>query len=296
MSTDHPALWRLAITVPADQVPGFEAALDGVCGALTALETHEGGPWRIEGYTDVAPDEDAIRAGLALAAAAMQTDPPTLEVEFLTPRDWLAENLATFAPLHIGRFFIYPSHFDGHPPGGAIPFCIDAGMAFGSGTHPTTATCLRAMIDLSRRAPAARILDMGCGSAILSLAAARLWPAAVLGVDIDPASVTVATRNIADNRLKDRVRAVCGNGYRTHAVRRAAPFNVIVANVLARPLIGMAGDTAAAVRPGGTVILSGLLAKDAAWVAGHHRARGLRLVDRYRHDDWVTLVMERPAP
>ncbi len=286
-------LWRLSLTVAQEHVPAFDAVLEGVCGAVSSFGDDDI-PWVIEGYTDIAPDEDAIRDGIAMTARALGIDPPTLDIELLTPRDWLAENLATFAPLRIGRFFIHPSHYDDALPASSIPFCIDAGTAFGSGTHPTTETCLRAMIDLSKTYRAGRVLDMGCGSAILSLAAAKLWPARVLAVDIDPEAVTVSRRNIAANRARHRVRAMRGVGYRCDAIRRDAPFDIIVANVLARPLIKMADDAARALAPGGALVISGLLARDAAWVAAHHRARGLVLQRRYRLDDWATLVFRRP--
>jgi len=272
---------------------GFETAFEGICAAVSSFGD-ETTPWRVEGYTDREPDQTAIEGGLAMAAEATGIEPPALTIEFLTPRDWLAENLAAFEPLRIGRFFIYPSHYEDAPPPASIAFKIDAGTAFGSGTHPTTGTCLKALADVAKSRNVSRALDLGCGSGILAFAIAKLWPTDVLAVDIDPEAVRVTKQNAIDNQLRGRVRVATSVGYQSDIVHEAAPFDLIVANVLARPLIGMAADTASRLAPGGTVILSGLLERDAAWVASRHRAHGLVFVRQWLLNDWATLVMRKP--
>lgn len=286
-------LWRLEVTVPQHAVAAFETIFEGVSVAVTSMGD-DGIPWRVEGYTDAEPDTGAIEAGLAMAAGATGIDTPKLGVEFLTPRDWLAENLAMFEPLRIERFFVYPSHYDGALPAACIPFRIDAGTAFGSGTHPTTGTCLSALADIAKSRRIARALDLGCGSGILAFAIARLWPAHVVAVDIDPEAVRVTRRNIADNNLTGRIDARRSVGYRHDNVRRNAPYDLIVANVLARPLMTMAAETARALAPGGTVVLSGLVERDARWVMARHRAHGLVFEKQWRKDGWSTLVMRKP--
>lgn len=288
-------LWRLEVTVPKHAAAAFEMILEGVSVAVTSFGDDDI-PWRVEGYTDVEPDTAAIETGLAMTAAAVGIDAPRLNVEFLTPRDWLAENLAMFEPLRIGRFFVYPSHYDGALPAACIPFRIDAGTAFGSGTHPTTGTCLQALAEIAKSRTIARALDLGCGSGILSFAIARLWPARVLAVDIDPEAVRVTRRNTRDNKLAGRVDTHQSVGYRSNTVRRGGPYDLIVANVLARPLIGMAADTARMLAPGGTVILSGLLDRDARWVVSRHKAYRLSFETQRSQDGWSTLVMRKPAP
>lgn len=286
-------LWRIDVAVPKSAVAAFETAMEGICVAVSSFGEDEG-PWRVEGYTDREPDKSSLDAGLALAAKATGIAPPKVEIEFLTPRDWLSENLAGFTPIRVGRFFIYPSHYDGDIPPAAIPFCIDAGTAFGSGTHPTTETCLRALAKIAKTRTIGNALDLGCGSGILAFAIAKLWPASVLAVDIDPEAVEVTRRNARDNELRGRIRARLSTGYQSDAVRGAAPYDLIVANVLARPLIAMAGDTWRALAPGGHLVLSGLLARDAAWVAARHRAFGLRRIDTMIRNDWATLTFKRP--
>ncbi|MEX0695198.1 MAG: 50S ribosomal protein L11 methyltransferase [Rhodospirillales bacterium] len=286
-------MWRLEVTVPKAAVAAFESVFEGVTLAVTSFGD-DGIPWRVEGYTDTEPERTAISAGLAMAAEATGIETPALNIEFLTPRDWLAENMAGFQPLHLGRFFIYPSHFAGPIPPASIAFRIDAGTAFGSGTHPTTGTCLNALAEIARSKDVRHALDLGCGSGILAFAIARLWPAQVLAVDIDPEAVRVTRRNARDNHLSDRIAVRQSVGYRSEAVRRSGPFDLIVANVLARPLIGMSRDTAKALSPGGTVVLSGLLDRDAHWVAARHRAQGLIFERQWRRDGWSTLVMRKP--
>jgi len=290
---DPQPLWRLEVTVPKHAAPAFEMMLEGVSAAVTSFGDDDI-PWRVEGYTDIEPDTASIEAGLAVTAAAVGIAPPALSIEFLTPRDWLAENLAMFEPLRVGRFFIYPSHFEGTLPPACIPFRIDAGTAFGSGAHPTTGTCLSAIADLAKAASVTRALDLGCGSGILAFAIARLWPAHVLAVDIDPEAVRVTRRNARDNHLRNRIDTRLSVGYASDAVREAAPYDLIVANVLARPLIGMAPDTVRHLAPGGTVVLSGLLDRDARWVVSRHRAMGLVFERQWRKDGWATLVMRKP--
>jgi len=290
-------LWRLEVTVPKSAVLAVEGIFEGIALAVTSFgddDTPEI-PWRVEGYCDYEPDREAITAGLAYAAAATGITTPALTIEFLTPRDWLAENLAGFEPLRIARFFIYPSHYDGPIPAAAIPFCIDAGTAFGSGTHPTTGTCLKALSALAKSTPVNQALDLGCGSGILSFAIASLWPAHVLAVDIDPEAVRVTRRNIRDNKLRGRIEAQQSVGYQSDAVRRRQPFDLIVANVLARPLIGMSRATAQALTPGGKVVLSGLLERDVRWVTARHRAQGLVFERQWLQDGWATLVMRKPT-
>ncbi len=292
MGSDGIPLWRLEVTVPEHAVLAFEGILEGICGAVTSFGD-DNVPWRVEGYTDVAPDTDAIEDGFAMAAQAVGIEAPKLTVEFLTPRDWLAENRAGFEPLLAGRFFIHPSHFEGDVPAATVPFCIDAGTAFGSGTHPTTATCLLALQALAKFRTAQTILDLGCGTGLLAFAARHLWPARVLAVDIDPEAVRVAKLNARLNQIGPGVTIVRSVGYRNSAINRFAPFDIIVANVLARPLIGMAGDTARAMQPGGHIVLSGLMERDVAWVAQHHRARGFRLQEIWHQDGWATLVLQK---
>ena len=294
VADDPVPLWRLELTVPQVAVLAFEELLSGNCVAVSSFGD-DGTDWRVEGYTDREPDEAALKDGLAVTASVFDLPTPALKIEFLTPRDWLADNLSSFEPIHVAGFFIYPNHFDGRFPPAATPLLIDAGTAFGSGTHPTTATCLIAMAALAKHRMIGNVLDLGCGSGILAFAAATLWPGPVIATDIDPEAVRVARANAQINHLGHKVTTICSNGFRHKSIRANAPYDLIVANVLARPLMSMAGDAVTALARGGHVILSGLMTRDAPWVVAKYGARGLVLCDRWSQDGWTTLMMRKPT-
>jgi ribosomal protein L11 methyltransferase len=292
-------VWRISLTIPAAAVEAFEAAFEPYTDAFLCFEIDDGpqaGLWKVDAYNDGEPDLPRLRAAVALAAAATGRAEPALDIVHEPPRNWLAENLQTFHPIGAGRFFVHGSHFEGRPPWGREPLMVDAGTAFGSGEHQSTYGCLLALDDLARRdhplkVGHGRALDMGCGSGILALAMARHWKIPVVATDIDAESVRVTRVNARLNGLARYIEAFPGDGFTTRRVGAAGPYDVICANILARPLCAMAKDLAAALAPGGRVILAGLLARQEAMVVAAYRAQGLRLVRRYSLAPWVTLVL-----
>ena len=159
--------------------------------------------------------------------------------------DWLARTAEGFPAQPIGRFWVHGSHIAGPPPAGTLPIRLDAGLAFGSGEHASTQGCLLALERLASRRRFRRILDLGCGSGILAIAAARLWPARVIAADNDPVAVGVARANALSNGVGHRIRALASEGYRNPLVRAGGPYELIVANILADPLCELARATAA---------------------------------------------------
>ncbi len=286
-------LWRIRVAAPGAAADAFEAAIEQFCTALTRTEG-DGGRWRLEGLCATRPDPATLAIAVELAAAAEGMAVPEVQVEAVAPRDWVADNLAQFPPIAIGRFFIHGSHFDGPPPPSRIGLWVDPAVAFGSGRHGSTSGCLVAIGHLSRRR-FARALDMGCGSGILAIAMAKAWRVPVVAADIDAASVGVTRTNARLNGVGDRVRAVRADGYAAPLVRRLRPFDLVVCNILARPLKRMARDLSAHLAPGGIAVLSGFLTRDGDDVLAAHRAVGLRLRRRITIDDWQTLIVERPA-
>lgn len=290
MWSESAAAWRVSLTVPAPAQDLFEAALQQLKGAILA-EPPKAGMLRLEAYCATPPDRARLVAGLSAAAASAGVDVPTPEVESLTAADWVAESQRALPPVRAGCFYICGSHIADPPPAGAIAIRIDAGLAFGTGLHESTRGCLHALTGLVKRRRVRRALDMGCGSGILAIAAAKLWACPVVAVDNDRCAVQVARENGRKNGVAALVAAAYGNGYRSDAAARLAPYDLIVANILAAPLCAMARDLKRSLNPGGVAVLSGLLASEQARVLARHRAQGFRLEQRICLDKWVTLVL-----
>ena len=277
-------VWR--VSAEAADAKAAERAAEAVaalCAAVSAFETAPGGAWLVEGFSDAAPDRTALAAALGIA----------FRVERLPPRDWVRENQESFPPRRIGRYFVYGSHHRGGVPAGAIGLLIDAATAFGTGEHATTSGCLRVIDALARRRRFRRILDMGTGTGILAIAAAKSWARPVLAVDIDHGSVRVARTNFRRNGVAGRVSAEWSRGYRSRRVSARRPYDLVLANILARPLAAMAHDLRAALLPGGVAVLSGLIEWQVPFVLAAHRLQGLCLVRRLVIDGWTTLELRR---
>lgn len=285
-------LWRIAFAVRPETAEALADALEPFCVSVSWYEV-TAKDWRVEGIAVAEPDRDAVVNALGQAAWRLGIAAPRLHVGPVPPADWAAANLSTFNPVTVGRYFVHGSHFRGAVPPGRIALALDAGMAFGSGEHATTAGCLAVLDNLARRRRFSNALDLGCGSGILAFAMARTWPARVLAVDIDPEAVAVARENARRNRLAPRIRFAVGNGMKAPLVRARAPYDLIVANILARPLVRMAGAVASALTPGGIAVFSGLIEADAPWVEAAARLHGLGRVRRVVRDGWATLALRR---
>ncbi len=245
----------------------------------------------IHGFSDHQPDETTVEIALTEAAKACGAALPEFDISRIANRNWVAENIKQFPPQTAGRFFVFGSEYNGPVPAGKLGLCIPAGIAFGSGDHGSTLGCLRAIDSLRDRA-VNRALDMGCGSGILSVAIAKRWPATILAADFDPDAVMVTAANAARNGKTKSIRAIKATGY-AHRTVISSSYDLIVSNILARPLMRMAADLAHHLLPGGTAILSGLLLKDGYQVLAAHRRQGLILHDRIVVDGWLTLVMKK---
>ncbi len=289
-----PSGWLVSITVAKAHLALFEAALDGLCDALQTGDVADGAIWRLAGYSSARPDTAELTVRLAVAAAAAGIAAPEADVRPVTDTDWVADYQARTGPVSCGVFFIRPGHVRSMVPGRAIAITLDAGLAFGTGEHQSTSGCLEAFEGLRRR-NIGRVLDMGCGSGILSIAAAKLWKAWVLAVDSDPTAVGVAQDNIRINRVASLVTVTESEGFEAPAIVRRGPFDLIAANILAGPLIAMAGELAAHMAPRGTLVLSGLLRDQEREVAGACRKHGLAVSARIHKQDWSTLMLGRVA-
>jgi ribosomal protein L11 methyltransferase len=287
-------LETVAVDVPESALETFEAALGSVCATVGFFRDDATGLWRVEGVKEVGVNDPALEAALALAAAASGAEAVVSRTP--TPVEgWLARTYASFPEQHIGRrFAVRGTHLSGPATPGRITLTLDAGIAFGSGEHGSTRGCLRALERVAHRRPQ-RILDLGTGSGILAMAAAGLLHRRVLATDIEPWSVRVAQQNAVLNGLGPMVRARLSDGWRHPAVRTGRPYDLVFANILARPLCRMARDLAVGLAPGGTAILAGLLDSQARGVLAAHRRHGLRLQGVLREGPWTTLILRRAA-
>jgi ribosomal protein L11 methyltransferase len=272
-----------------DAAEAVLAALDEAAETVAAFETSPG-EWRLEAYPQSSVLTPALSAQLALAAVTAGGELHELREEKLPARDWLAENQLAFPPVRVGHFFIYGSHHRGGVPAGALGIMLDAATAFGTGEHPSTRGCLLALEALADRRPIGHPLDIGTGTGILAIAAAKLLRRRVLASDIDAGSVGIARHNVARNGVADLVRVEHAVGYRDRALRRHG-YDLILANILARPLAVMAVDLARHLAPSGRAVLSGLLRWQEAIVLAPHRALGLALENRIVISGWSTLIL-----
>jgi ribosomal protein L11 methyltransferase len=296
MSRRQPApLETVSVTVPEDALEVFEAALSSACTTVGFFRDEASGEWRVEGVRHALGNDTELAAALALARGLTGLDPP-LERSPTPAEGWLARTLAGFPEQLIGRrFAVRGTHITTPPPAGRIVLNLDAGLAFGSGEHGSTRGCLLALESVAWRRPR-RILDLGTGSGILAIAATRMLRRPVLATDIEPWAVRVARENAAANGAGRMITAVLADGWHDARVRRAGPFDLVFANILARPLCTMARDFALHLSAGGTAILSGLLQSQARGVLAAHRRRGIVLERMIQEGAWTTLVVRRGGP
>jgi ribosomal protein L11 methyltransferase len=270
------------------------AALDEPPTLVTSEET--GGGWRLDGYFEAKPSKGDLGAIAALAPSTKAKP----KLERLGDEDWLTLSQAGIEPIQAGRFFVHTPTHRNAAPHDTVAFEIDAGRAFGTGQHETTTGCLIALDRLKANgAVFGQIADIGTGTGLLAFAALRLWPSArAIASDIDPVAIEVAAENAAINRVPvgrgpGRCELVVAPGLDHRRLIVRAPYDLIIANILAGPLIELAPDIAGALAPGGRLILAGLLDAQADRVAAAYARRGLRLGGRIERGDWPTLILRK---
>ncbi|PHO02932.1 50S ribosomal protein L11 methyltransferase [Rhodobacteraceae bacterium 4F10] len=246
------------------------------------------GLWEIGGYFIEAPDE----AGLALLAVAFGAKP--FAVSELPETDWVAKVKRELAPVEAGRFFVYGSHDADKVPDNSEPLLIEAAMAFGTGHHGTTLGCLKGLDRLANAGFVGQnVADIGCGTAVLAMGAARIWPNTVLASDIDEVAVEVALANVTANGLEGRVHCVEAAGFGHPDLKAKSPYDLIFANILKAPLVDLAPDMGANIAQGGHAILSGILNEQADDVVAAYDAAGFDVHTREEIGEWTTLTLTR---
>lgn len=263
-------------------------------------EADKPGGWTVEAYYAAPPDIDAIRAavaeGLQRDASAASLDPSALKIScaHVPDENWVALSQSALPPVLAGRFTIYGSHDRATQGYKQSAIEIDAGEAFGTAHHDTTLGCLLAIDKLAHSLAFNTVLDLGCGSAVLAIAAARAIPEAhILASDIDPQATQVARANVKNNGETRRIKVITATGFAHPTLMRPGQFDLIIANILAGPLILLARDMARALESGGVAILSGILTEQAAEVIAAYRAAGFQVAEHKRLTEWSTLVLQR---
>lgn len=285
--------WQISLTATAGSFKAFELAIEPFCEGVSCFPVSDESIWQVTGFARTEPNKTDVTKAVEILAASVNIPVPVVKISPVEERDWETESFANFPPIRIGRYYIYGSHETDTPPHGFTALRLNAGPAFGTGRHASTMGALWALDDMARRYQFRRILDMGSGSGILSMAIARTWHTNVIASDIDPRAAKTCNENIHDNGLKTAIRPVCANGYQNRIITRQSPYDLIVSNILANPLCAMAGDLMRHLAPGGLAILGGFLTHDWRRVSMAHREWGLTFVRRYEIDDWQTLVMKR---
>ncbi len=285
---------QVAFELPFGAAEQLENSFDDIALSTSAFELDEvQNFWQCELLFDAPPDMAEITRRVALLAMMSGVKTPPMTTGIIQQQDWLALVAQNFPPLMIERFYVHGSHIKDIPPVGSIRIQVEAGAAFGSGEHGTTRTCLQALVWVAKRMQPNKVLDMGTGSGILAIAAAKLWNTDILAVDIDPIAVAVTAENVKINRETASIATGVSDGYKSKVVKEFGACELVVANILARPLIKFSAELARTLTPGGYCVLSGLLVDQEQMVFAAHRAQGLKRVMRFTHEGWCTLVLQK---
>ena len=281
----NPPLWKASVALTKAEAADVAAALelDGTAQAVLIAEEPFADGAVVEALYTAAPDADYLT----------RITGHEVKVEPLPDQDWIRLSQEGLPPVRAGRFFVYGAHDAGKVPHGVIPMKIEAGLAFGTGHHETTALCLGALSELARERSFRNVLDLGCGTGLLAIGAAKLWKRPVLASDIDPVAVTVTRDNARANGVAPLIRAVTADGLTNPILANGAPYDLLIANILAGPLTQLAPSILRSLAPGAVLLLSGLLRNQEKLVISFYRS--LRYVGARRAGPWSTLVLEKPS-
>ena len=281
LACDQPTARRLAAYLGE--------SLDPEATACAAFED-DGGQWQLAVHFRERPDEAGLRALVALAAG--EAAAAALAIEPVAPADWVKQSLAGLKPVRAGRFIVHGAHDRARIKPNDIGIEIEAALAFGTGHHGTTRGCLLALDTLAKRRRAAHVLDLGTGSGVLAIAAAKILRARVTASDIDRVAVAAARTNARLNNAGAAITFVHATGANARAIAQGGPYDLIFANILLGPLLRLAAPLSRLAAIGGRVVLSGLLPGHANAVFAIYRAQGFVLEHRIPLDGWVTLVLK----
>ena len=279
----NPPLWKASVALTKSEAADIAATLELDGSAQAVLIAEE--PFADGAVVEALYTEEPDAAYLSRIAGR------TITVAPLPDQDWIKSSQEGLPPVRAGRFFVYGAHDAGQVPHGVIPMKIEAGLAFGTGHHETTALCLAALSDLARQRSFRNVLDLGCGTGLLAIGAAKLWKRRVLASDIDPVAVEVTRDNARANGAGPLVQAVTADGLASPVLAGGAPYDLLIANILAGPLTRLAPEIIRSLAPGATLLLSGLLYNQEKLVTSFYRE--LRYIGARRAGPWSALVLKK---
>jgi ribosomal protein L11 methyltransferase len=259
---------------------------------IALFESDNPARWQVDIYMDSEPGEQAHRIIISTLQEISGGDIPALNFKPVLERDWVSESQKQRAPITAGRFVVYEPHFKDQISSNAIAIQLEAGQAFGSGSHETTLGCLLALDKLANSVSPKSVLDMGTGSGLLAIAMAKIWDCAVFASDIDPVAIRVAIANMENNGLSGIDFITC-DGFASRLFESAGAFDIICANILAGPLIEMAGDITRHLAAGGYLILSGILQAQEHAVINAYKTAGLKASQTRHIEEWSIVVMQK---
>jgi ribosomal protein L11 methyltransferase len=281
-----------SLSLPQDQAMRLADALSELLwppAAAVGLFENQDGTWRVEVTFSEPPDKNAFESFLKDHGAGAFK----LSYRDVPDADWVAITQSELHPVRAGRFIVHGSHDRPTTRRSRCAIQIDAGQAFGTAHHGSTLGCMLALDDLAKCRRVSSVLDLGTGTGVLAIAAAKAWRAKVIASDIDPVATDIAKENFRLNGLESRITPVTAAGLRHRAIRARAPYDLIIANILERPLLAMAKEMAHTSRMGGIVVLSGITKEQAGRVTAAYVAAGLTRLRRYTSSDWATLTFCR---
>lgn len=294
-------LWLLEFDTKFSELSHFSDILDEIADSSTCFEKDaspkfESEPddiWSLNFYFTEKPIEKEIENIINQIIKKHNLLPISFTITKVEDKDWVSEVQKNFPPFAAGRFFIHGSHYNATSPISLIPIEIDASRAFGTGEHETTYGCLNALSELAKKYNFETMLDVGTGSGILAIAMAKLWKNRILASDIDSEAVKIAYSNTKLNKVSNFIDCFQSEGYKSLKIRENKPYDLIAANILAKPLIKLSKDLALNLKEGGIAILSGFLDYQARSVLSAHERCGLKLVKSTSINNWVTMILSK---
>ena len=285
-------MWELILEVPSKKsVEFFERAIAEFVVGISSFEIKKSLAWQIKGYSPFLPDRGAIASRITVISILANVSEPKLQINCLKDINWVEESRKFSKPISIGHFFLPGFDATVRLPTNSTVVRIEPGMAFGTGSHETTQGCLKAIDHLFPSIGPDNPLDLGTGSGILAIALAKRYEGSVIASDNDNLAIQVACENAKKNGVLGQIKFYVTSGVENEAIRGNAPYDFLVANILARPLIELADKIVELLMPKSTVVLSGILTEQRKEVEKVYEKNGMKVINFIDSGEWVTLVL-----